>query len=65
MPEAKPLTSLALQKLSRVDISSGKGKDMAARKPVRWHIAVFLAPAVVVYTALMIIPLFGTLAQSL
>jgi raffinose/stachyose/melibiose transport system permease protein len=38
---------------------------MAARKPVRWHIAVFLAPAVAVYTALMIIPLFGTLAQSL
>lgn len=38
---------------------------MAARKPVRWHIAVFLAPAVLVYTALMIIPLFGTLAQSL
>jgi raffinose/stachyose/melibiose transport system permease protein len=38
---------------------------MAARKPVRWHIAVFLAPAVLVYTALMIIPLFGTLLQSL
>jgi raffinose/stachyose/melibiose transport system permease protein len=37
---------------------------MAARKPVRWHIPVFLAPAVLVYTALMIIPLFGTLAQS-
>jgi raffinose/stachyose/melibiose transport system permease protein len=38
---------------------------MAARKPIRWHIAVFLAPAVIVYTALMIIPLFGTLAQSM
>jgi raffinose/stachyose/melibiose transport system permease protein len=38
---------------------------MASRKPFRWHIAVFLAPAVLVYTALMIIPLFGTLAQSL
>jgi raffinose/stachyose/melibiose transport system permease protein len=38
---------------------------MAAKKPVRWHIAVFLAPAVVVYSALMIIPLFGTLLQSL
>ena len=37
---------------------------MAARKPVRWHIAVFLAPAALVYTALMIIPLFGTFAQS-
>lgn len=38
---------------------------MASRKPVRWHIAVFLAPAVLVYSALMIIPLFGTLLQSL
>ena len=38
---------------------------MAARKPVRWHIAVFLAPAVLVYTAIMIIPLFGTLNLSL
>jgi raffinose/stachyose/melibiose transport system permease protein len=38
---------------------------MAARKPIRWHIAVFLAPAVLVYSALMIIPLFGTLLQSL
>ena len=31
----------------------------------RWHIAVFLAPAVLVYTALMIMPLFGTLKLSL
>lgn len=38
---------------------------MAARKPVRWHIGVFLAPAVLVYTAIMIIPLFGTLNLSL
>lgn len=38
---------------------------MATRKPARWHIAVFLAPAVLVYSALMIIPLFGTLAQSM
>ncbi|PJF09945.1 carbohydrate ABC transporter permease [Pseudorhodobacter sp. MZDSW-24AT] len=38
---------------------------MAARKPVRWHIAVFLAPAVVIYTAIMIIPLIGTLNLSL
>lgn len=38
---------------------------MAQGRPVRWHIAVFLAPAVAVYTALMILPLFGTLAQSL
>ncbi|EEW26523.1 carbohydrate ABC transporter permease [Rhodobacter ferrooxidans] len=38
---------------------------MAGRKPVRWHIAVFLAPAVLVYTAMMIVPLFGTLNLSL
>jgi len=35
------------------------------RRPVRWHIAVFLAPAVLVYTAIMIIPLAGTLQLSL
>ena len=35
------------------------------RKPIRWHIAVFLAPAVLIYTILMIIPLISTLQQSL
>jgi raffinose/stachyose/melibiose transport system permease protein len=38
---------------------------MTDRKPVRWHIAVFLAPALLVYTALMIVPLFGTLRLAL
>ena len=38
---------------------------MGARRPVRWHIAVFLAPAVLVYTAIMIVPLFGTLNLAL
>ena len=38
---------------------------MASGKPRRWHIAVFLAPAVLVYTAIMIIPLFGTLNLAL
>lgn len=38
---------------------------MALKKPVRWHIVVFLAPAVLVYTAIMIIPLIGTLNLSL
>ncbi|WP_366653507.1 sugar ABC transporter permease [Fodinicurvata sp. EGI_FJ10296] len=33
-------------------------------RPWRWHIAVFLAPAVLVYTAVMIIPLFETLRLS-
>ena len=35
------------------------------KRPFRWHIAVFLAPAVIVYTAVMILPLFGTLQLSL
>lgn len=36
-----------------------------ARRKIRWHIAVFLAPAVLVYTALMIVPLFSTLKLAL
>jgi raffinose/stachyose/melibiose transport system permease protein len=39
--------------------------SVSGRKPIRWHIAVFLAPAVLVYTAIMIVPLFGTLNLSL
>ena len=38
--------------------------DEIPRRGRRWHIAVFLAPAVLVYSAFMIIPLFGTLYQS-
>ncbi|MDN5788431.1 carbohydrate ABC transporter permease [Pseudorhodobacter sp.] len=38
----------------------------AAAKPVfKWHILVFLAPAVLVYTAVMIYPLFNTLRLAL
>jgi raffinose/stachyose/melibiose transport system permease protein len=37
----------------------------APRRPIRWHIAVFLAPALLVYSAIMIIPLFSTLNLSL
>jgi len=38
----------------------------AGTKPKRrWHIVVFLLPALLVYTALMILPLFGTLKLSL
>jgi raffinose/stachyose/melibiose transport system permease protein len=36
-----------------------------ARPARRWHIAVFLAPAVAVYTIVMILPLFATMQQSL
>ncbi|MGV6848597.1 MAG: carbohydrate ABC transporter permease [Marinibacterium sp.] len=32
---------------------------------IRWHIIVFLAPAVLVYTAIMIFPLFNTLRLAL
>jgi raffinose/stachyose/melibiose transport system permease protein len=38
---------------------------MTDRKPFPWHILVFLAPAVLVYTAIMIIPLFATLNLAL
>lgn len=35
------------------------------KKKTRWHILVFLLPAVLVYTTIMILPLFGTLQLSL
>lgn len=38
---------------------------MAQRKAFRWHVGVFLAPALLVYTAIMIVPLIGTLNLSL
>jgi len=34
------------------------------RKPIRWHIAIFLAPAVLIYSVLMVLPLISTLQQS-
>jgi raffinose/stachyose/melibiose transport system permease protein len=47
--------------------AAGPGFEMPriAKRPVRWHIAVFLAPALLVYTAVMILPLIGTLRLSL
>src|SRR5262245_59640030 len=39
--------------------------DSVIKRPIRWHIIVFLAPAFLVYTAFMIIPLAGTLQLSL
>jgi len=38
--------------------------EIAEKRPIRWHIAVFLAPAMLVYTALMILPLADTLRLS-
>jgi raffinose/stachyose/melibiose transport system permease protein len=40
-------------------------EDISGRRKIRWHISVFLAPAILVYTALMIVPLFSTLKLSL
>ena len=42
-------------------IETERAELMSERTPFRWHIAVFLAPAVVIYTLVMIIPLFATL----
>lgn len=36
----------------------------ALKRPRRWHILVFLLPALIVYTAVMILPLIETLRQS-
>ncbi|MBU1313694.1 MAG: sugar ABC transporter permease [Alphaproteobacteria bacterium] len=40
-------------------------ETIVPRHPVRWHILVFLAPAFLVYTAVMILPLVETLRLSL
>ena len=40
------------------------GHTAAERRPVRWHIAIFLAPALLVYTAVMVVPLVETLRLS-
>ena len=39
--------------------------EQADKPRFRWHIVVFLTPAVLVYTAIMIFPLFNTLRLSL
>jgi len=39
--------------------------DSEIKRPIRWHIFVFLAPAFLIYTAFMIVPLAGTLQLSL
>jgi len=50
---------------ARTDDIAARTSEIAARRKIRWHIPVFLAPAVLVYTALMIVPLFSTLKLSL
>lgn len=34
------------------------------RRPIRWHIAVFLAPTLLIYSAVMVFPLAATLYES-
>lgn len=46
---------------STVLIAAPESGSVAARRPVRWHIAVFLAPAMLVYTSVMVLPLVETL----
>jgi raffinose/stachyose/melibiose transport system permease protein len=49
------ITSMAIDNPADVDAAP------AIRRPVRWHIAVFLAPALLIYTAVMVVPLVETL----
>jgi raffinose/stachyose/melibiose transport system permease protein len=39
-------------------------QTISQKRPFRWHILVFLAPAVIVYSLVMIFPLLATLYQS-
>lgn len=47
------------------DATVSEAELQVERRPRRWHIAVFLLPALVVYSAVMILPLFETLRLSL
>lgn len=40
------------------------GVQQPARRAVRWHIAIFLAPALLIYAAVMVLPLVETLRLS-
>ena len=44
--------------------TTGQATIETAKRPRRWHIVVFLLPALIVYTAVMILPLFETLRLS-
>jgi raffinose/stachyose/melibiose transport system permease protein len=51
--------------MARMTSIDANDTDVVARRPVRWHIAIFLAPAVLIYSAVMILPLIETLRLSL
>ena len=46
------------------EIQDMESMQRPARRPFRWHIIVFMLPAFLVYSAIMIIPLAGTLWLS-
>jgi raffinose/stachyose/melibiose transport system permease protein len=47
------------------DIDTADPAIAPIKRPFRWHVLVFLAPAFLVYTAIMILPLIETLRLSL
>jgi len=47
-----------------VSSAGAPGETPVRPRRTRWHIIVFLAPAVLIYTAVMIVPLFETLRLS-
>ena len=57
MSEAVPPVTIGQATTGQVTIET-------AKRPRRWHIVVFLLPALIVYTAVMILPLFETLRLS-
>jgi raffinose/stachyose/melibiose transport system permease protein len=46
------------------EIQDMESMQAPARRPFRWHIVVFMLPAFLIYSAIMIIPLAGTLWLS-
>ena len=57
MSEAVPQATIGQATIGQATIET-------AKRPRRWHIVVFLLPALIVYTAVMILPLFETLRLS-
>ena len=47
------------------DIPSSHAAAEPIKRPTRWHIGIFLLPAFIVYSAVMILPLIETLRLSL
>ena len=57
MSEAVPPVTIGQATIGQATIET-------AKRPRRWHIVIFLLPALIVYTAVMILPLFETLRLS-